>query len=106
MSSSLLRRIRIVFSTLIFIFFVLVFVDFKSIIPASYIGFDLFTVYPFHIKVLRSENFSCRWFSDHSSVDSGYRANLLLISMSPWDRTGPQQPDWRKNQKEVQEIWV
>ena len=36
MSSSLLRRIRIVFSTLVLIFFVLVFVDFKSIIPAKY----------------------------------------------------------------------
>lgn len=36
MSSALLRRIRIVFSTLVFIFFVLVFVDFKSIIPSNY----------------------------------------------------------------------
>ena len=42
MSSSLLRRIRIVFSTLVFIFFVLVFVDFKSIIPASYINALMF----------------------------------------------------------------
>jgi ferredoxin len=38
MSSSVLRRIRIVFSTLVFIFFFLVFVDFKSIIPANYIN--------------------------------------------------------------------
>ncbi len=38
MSSSLLRRIRIVFSTLVFIYFVLVFVDFKSIIPEKYIN--------------------------------------------------------------------
>jgi polyferredoxin len=36
MSSSLLRRIRIIFSTLVFIFFVLVFIDFKSIIPSNY----------------------------------------------------------------------
>ena len=36
MSSPLLRRIRIVFSTLVFIFFVLVFIDFKSIIPSNY----------------------------------------------------------------------
>jgi polyferredoxin len=38
MSSSLLRRLRIVFSTLVFIFFVLAFVDFKSIIPSDYIN--------------------------------------------------------------------
>jgi ferredoxin len=38
MSSSLLRRFRIIFSTLIFIFFVLVFVDFKSLIPSKYIN--------------------------------------------------------------------
>jgi polyferredoxin len=42
MSSSILRRIRIVFSTLIFIFFVLVFVDFKSLIPANYINTLMF----------------------------------------------------------------
>jgi polyferredoxin len=38
MRSSVLRRIRIVFSTLIFIFFFLVFVDFKFIIPSNYIN--------------------------------------------------------------------
>jgi len=37
-----LRRIRIVFSTLFFIFFFLVFVDFKSLIPANYINSLLF----------------------------------------------------------------
>ena len=42
MSSSLLRRIRIVFSTLIFIYFVLVFVDFKSLIPVEYINALMF----------------------------------------------------------------
>ena len=42
MSSSLLRRIRIVFSTLVFIFFVLVFVDFKSLIPSNYINTLMF----------------------------------------------------------------
>jgi ferredoxin len=42
MSSSLLRRIRIIFSTLIFIYFVLVFVDFKSLIPVGYINTLLF----------------------------------------------------------------
>lgn len=39
MSSSLLRRFRIIFSTLVFIFFFLAFVDFKSIIPAGYFNF-------------------------------------------------------------------
>jgi polyferredoxin len=42
MSSSLLRRIRIVFSTLIFIYFFLVFVDFKSLIPSEYINALMF----------------------------------------------------------------
>jgi polyferredoxin/Fe-S-cluster-containing hydrogenase component 2 len=42
MSSSLLRRIRIVFSTLVFIFFVLVLVDFKSLIPTNYINALMF----------------------------------------------------------------
>lgn len=38
MRSSVLRRIRIVFSTLVFIFFFLVLVDFKFLIPAEYIN--------------------------------------------------------------------
>jgi polyferredoxin len=42
MSSALLRRIRIVFSTLVFIYFVLVFIDFKSLIPAKYINILMF----------------------------------------------------------------
>lgn len=42
MSSSVLRRFRIVFSTLVFIFFVLVFIDFKSLIPSNYINTLLF----------------------------------------------------------------
>lgn len=42
MSSSLLRRFRIIFSTLVFIFFVLVFVDFKSLIPSKYINILLY----------------------------------------------------------------
>jgi polyferredoxin len=42
MSSPVLRRIRIVFSTLVFICFFLVFIDFKSIIPASYINILLY----------------------------------------------------------------
>ncbi len=42
MRSSILRRIRIVFSTLLFIFFFLVFVDFKSLIPVDYINSLMF----------------------------------------------------------------
>jgi polyferredoxin len=42
MRSPLLRRIRIVFSTLVFIFFFLVFVDFRYLIPANYINIVLF----------------------------------------------------------------
>ena len=42
MSSSILRRIRIVFSTLVFIFFVLAFIDFKSLIPSNYINILLY----------------------------------------------------------------
>ena len=42
MRSSVLRRIRIVFSTLIFIFFFLAFADFKFLIPSNYINTLLF----------------------------------------------------------------
>src|SRR5450759_4367511 len=42
MRSPLLRRIRIIFSTLVFICFFLVFVDFRYIIPANYINIVLF----------------------------------------------------------------
>ena len=38
----MLRRFRIIFSTLVFIFFVLVFVDFKSLIPSKYINILLY----------------------------------------------------------------
>lgn len=38
MSSSLLRRFRIIFSTLVFILFFLAFIDFKSLIPVSYLN--------------------------------------------------------------------
>jgi polyferredoxin len=42
MSSSILRRIRIVFSTLVLIFFILAFVDFKYLIPAKYVNLLMF----------------------------------------------------------------
>jgi polyferredoxin len=42
MSSSLLRRIRIVFSAIVLICFILVFVDFKSFIPTEYTGVLLY----------------------------------------------------------------
>ncbi|MEI6049282.1 MAG: 4Fe-4S binding protein [Bacteroidota bacterium] len=42
MISPLLRRIRIVFSTLVFICFFLVFIDFRSLIPADYINILLY----------------------------------------------------------------
>jgi polyferredoxin len=42
MITPLLRRIRIAFSTVIFICFILVFIDFKSLIPAGYINTLLF----------------------------------------------------------------
>ena len=42
MRSYLLRRIRIVFSTLIFICFILVFIDFKSLIPTNFTNILLY----------------------------------------------------------------
>jgi polyferredoxin len=42
MSSSLLRRFRIIFSTLVFIFFFLTFIDFKSLIPPGYLNSLMF----------------------------------------------------------------
>src|SRR5664279_2627895 len=38
MTSSLLRRFRIIFSTLVFIFFFLAFIDFKSLFPVKYLN--------------------------------------------------------------------
>ncbi|MGC1390972.1 MAG: 4Fe-4S dicluster domain-containing protein [Bacteroidales bacterium] len=63
MSSSVLRRIRIVFSTLVFIFFVLVFVDFKSLIPSNYINTLMFLQFVpsvinfFDLKILTAGGF-------------------------------------------------
>jgi polyferredoxin len=42
MSSHLLRRIRIIFSTLVFICFFLLFVDFRALIPSNYTNILLF----------------------------------------------------------------
>jgi ferredoxin len=42
MSSPILRRIRIVFSALVFICFFLIFVDFRSLIPAEYFNIVLY----------------------------------------------------------------
>ena len=42
MTSPFLRRVRIVFSAVILIFFILVFVDFRSFIPEEYYDFLLF----------------------------------------------------------------
>ena len=42
MTSSFLRRFRIVFSAIVFICFFLVFVDFRSLIPAKYINYLLY----------------------------------------------------------------
>jgi len=63
MRSPLLRRIRIVFSVLLFICFFLVFVDFRYIIPANYINALLFlqfipSVLKFHdLETLASAGF-------------------------------------------------
>lgn len=63
MSSSVLRRIRIVFSTLVFIFFVLVFIDFKSLIPSKFINDLMFlqfipSILKFHdLKTLAAGGF-------------------------------------------------
>ena len=63
MSSSLLRRLRIVFSTLILIYFTLVFVDFRSIIPSGYINDLMFlqfipSILKFHdLKTLAAGGF-------------------------------------------------
>lgn len=63
MSSSVLRRIRIVFSTLVLIFFILVFVDFKSLIPSSFINDLMFlqfipSVFKFYdLKTLATSGF-------------------------------------------------
>ena len=63
MRSPLLRRTRIVFSTLIFICFFLVFVDFKNIIPAEYINILLFLQFiPSVIKFYNLETLAAAGF--------------------------------------------
>ena len=42
MSSSFLRKFRVVFSALVFVSFFFVFVDFKSLIPEKYVSYLLF----------------------------------------------------------------
>jgi polyferredoxin len=63
MSSPILRRIRIVFSTLFFICFFLVFIDFKSLIPDNYINVLLFLQFvPSAIKFYNAETFAAIGF--------------------------------------------
>jgi ferredoxin len=73
MSSSLLRRFRIVFSTLIFIFFFLAFVDFKSLIPAKY--FNILTSLQFIPSIMK-------FFDLRTLVTCGFIAILLLTLIS------------------------
>lgn len=63
MSSHLLRRFRIVFSTLVLIFFFLVFVDFRQIIPSDYINILLFLQFiPSAIKFYNLETLAAAGF--------------------------------------------
>jgi len=73
MSSSVLRRFRIIFSTLVFIFFVLVFVDFKSLIPSKYINILLYLQFiPSFLK----------FFSIKTLAAGGFLFVLLLTFIS------------------------
>jgi polyferredoxin len=71
MRSAVLRRIRIVFSTLVFIFFFLVFVDFKSLIPANCINSLLFL--QFIPSVLK--------FYDLKTIAAGGFLVVLLLTL-------------------------
>jgi polyferredoxin len=63
MRSPVLRRIRIVFSTLFFICFFLVFVDFKSLIPTEYFNIILFLQFvPSAIKFIDLRVFAAAGF--------------------------------------------
>ncbi len=63
MRSPALRRIRIVFSALVFICFFLVFVDFKSLVPTSYTNVLLFLQFvPSAIKFYNLETFAASGF--------------------------------------------
>jgi hypothetical protein len=94
MSSPVLRRIRIVFSTLVFICFFLVFVDFKSIIPANY------------INVLLYLQFGRQWFPFCAGTYLTDWSYILFVLMSSWHRTGSVQQNWWYSQKTVQKIWI
>jgi polyferredoxin len=73
MRSLLLRRFRIFFSTIIFICFVLVFIDFRSLIPSEYINILLF--FQFVPSVFKFINLE-------SLATCGFLAVLLLTILS------------------------
>jgi ferredoxin len=71
MTSSLLRRFRIVFSTLIFIFFFLAFVDFKSLFPVKYL--NILTSLQFIPSLMR--------FFDLRTLATGGFIGVLLLTL-------------------------
>jgi polyferredoxin len=63
MSSSLFRRIRIVFSTLVFIFFILVLLTSNHLFPANYIKHIIFySLFPLWLTFYDLQNFSAGGF--------------------------------------------
>ena len=73
MSSPLLRRIRILFSAIIFICFFLIFIDFRSIIPAKYINILLY---------LQFAPSAIKFYSLESLAAGGFLVVLLLTIVS------------------------
>ena len=63
MTSSLLRKFRIGFSAVILVFFILVFIDFRSLIPAKYINYLLYLQFvPSIIKYFDLKTFAAGGF--------------------------------------------
>lgn len=73
MTTPLLRRLRIAFSTLIFICFFLIFVDFRSLIPSKYTNILLF------LQFIPS---AIRFYSLQSMAAGGFLAVLLLTILT------------------------
>lgn len=63
MTSSFLRKFRIIFSTIVLICFILVFVDFRSLVPEKYINYLLFLQFiPSAIKFFNIETLAAGGF--------------------------------------------
>ena len=107
MTSPFLRRFRIVFSAVVLICFFLVFIDFRSLIPAKYINYLLYLQFiPSAVKYFNLKTVAAAGFLVVVLSYFTFRPYLLFIPVSAGYRTGYIQQDRRKDQEKIQEVWV